>query len=78
MPRWLYVTICLVLFNVTMALIWFGLKTWGSPSLSSFYDWAGSTAAWATLAIVAVMFAVIGYWPREPNGRFRYPLPRRR
>lgn len=77
MSRSTIVALTLILYVVAMALVWWGLKTWGEPALRSFYDAAGGPAAWFVLALILAVVGVAVFWPRTPDGRMRRLLPRR-
>lgn len=78
MPRWLQVLLCLVLFNVIMALIWWGLREWVPATLAWSDFHLTSAGTWVIIGLVAAACAYVAYWPRDANGARRPLLPRRR
>lgn len=78
MPRWVYVTLCLVLFNAAMALVWWVLREL-APSAVAWLD-ASVGRSGSTIIIFGSIIAAgaYGLWPRDRQGNLRSPLPRRR
>lgn len=78
MPRWLQVTISLVLFAIVMLALRVVLHAWVPSLLSVLEATVGMGGAWALLAAVLAFCALVGFWPRMPDGRLRPLLPPRR
>ncbi len=78
MPRWLQITLSLVLFAIVMLALRAVLHAWVPTINTMITERVGEFGWWAIFLLVMAGAAFVGYWPRTPDGRLRPLLPTRR